>query len=215
MGSAVPVILALVDAKKEEIYFVCLNDYIEKIILPQKSNYSTQETLNIDIPVNNLIKTDKDVLAIEWYAKRAKLFAFFNKVAYQYDELRHCMGYEILERGKYFANILLKLDAWSATNYFYILKSVKEELDNFVSNGITNEALNLINKMKKRGEDVVSPIYESNVFIGEAPFEEIQKCNCVLELWRKMNDCGSFFEDWAKEWFLPTFAGLVSNDDWE
>ena len=30
-----------------------------------------------------------------------------------------------------------------------------------------------------------------------------------------MNNCGAFFEDWAKEWFLPTFVGLVSNDDWE
>lgn len=215
MGSAVPVMLALVDAAKEEIYFVCLNDYIEKIILPQKPNYSTQETFNIDIPVSNLIKTDKDVLPIEWYAKRAKLFAFFNKVAYQYDELQHCMGYEILERGKYFANILLKLDAWSATNYFYMLKSVKEELDNFANNGITNEALKMINIMKERGEDVSSPIYESSVFVGEASFEEIQRCHCVLELWRKMNNCGSFFEDWAKEWFLPTFVGLVSNDDWE
>ena len=39
MGSAVPVILSVVDLTTKNAYFICLNDYIEKIIVPENSDY--------------------------------------------------------------------------------------------------------------------------------------------------------------------------------
>jgi hypothetical protein len=39
MGSAVPVLLFLVDIEQKAIYFICLNDYVEKILLEEDINY--------------------------------------------------------------------------------------------------------------------------------------------------------------------------------
>lgn len=57
MGSAVPVMLAVVDITNYEAYCVCLNDYIEKVLLPE-GDYANQGTVTIYIPVENRINDD-------------------------------------------------------------------------------------------------------------------------------------------------------------
>ena len=81
MGSAVPVLLCLVDNVEREGYFVCLNDYIDKILVPQNPDYHMQESVVINIPIENRISDGKRV--IEWYGKRAKLYSFFNIISSQ------------------------------------------------------------------------------------------------------------------------------------
>ena len=89
MGTAVPVLLAVVDVENREAYIVCLNDYIEKVLIPEKVAYRNQKNVTINIPVNNRVNTDFGRSLIEWYGKRAKLYAFFNKVNYQLKELNY------------------------------------------------------------------------------------------------------------------------------
>lgn len=74
MGSAVPVLLCVVDIGNKEAYCVCLNDYIEKIIVPEKPDFYNQETVMINIPIENCVNTDMGKRLIEWYGKRAKLY---------------------------------------------------------------------------------------------------------------------------------------------
>lgn len=38
MGSAVPVVLAVIDTNTENIYCLCLNDYLEKVLIPDTPN---------------------------------------------------------------------------------------------------------------------------------------------------------------------------------
>ena len=47
MGSAVPVLLSVVDLESSSAYFVCLNDYIEKILIPAKPDFYAQQTVTI------------------------------------------------------------------------------------------------------------------------------------------------------------------------
>src|SRR5690606_20858104 len=50
LGGSVPVLLFLVDIETKEVYFICLNDYIDKIILPKNPKYGEQASINITIP---------------------------------------------------------------------------------------------------------------------------------------------------------------------
>ncbi len=55
LGGSVPVLLFVVNIKNKEVYFICVNDYIDKIILPRKLDYTEQGSLTITIPTLNCI----------------------------------------------------------------------------------------------------------------------------------------------------------------
>ena len=55
MSSSVPVLLIVMDIIKEQAYYVCLNDYIEKIIVPSKPNYVEQDEITIYIQIENVM----------------------------------------------------------------------------------------------------------------------------------------------------------------
>ena len=139
MGSAVPVLLVVVDLDKEVGYYVCLNDYIEKVIIPDNPYYYTKKTLGINIPIENVIRSVDDVQKIEWYAKRAKLYAFFNKINYQKNTMKFIEDDELLAQVKYFARIISRFDAWSASEYFPRLKSIKKEIDDLLQEKNANK----------------------------------------------------------------------------
>lgn len=47
MGSAVPFILAVADENTEDVFFICLNDYLEKLIIPENPDYTQQITKTV------------------------------------------------------------------------------------------------------------------------------------------------------------------------
>lgn len=85
MGSAIPVLLFLVELSTRQIYFVCLNDLIEKVILPEDPSYDSKQSKMIYIPLRNRICSESplSVLTLGTYAKRSKLYAAFEKFSYQ------------------------------------------------------------------------------------------------------------------------------------
>ena len=209
MGSAVPVMLCVVDVTNKKAYFVCLNDYIEKILIPQNPEFYNQKTVKINIPISNLINTDDGKHIIEWYGKRAKLYAFFNKVHYQLDELNYCsnnLEYEKLTN--HFFKIICRLDVWSAIDYFPILKSVKEMIDYYLKYHNTPRGDKALKSMIERGEDVDSPIYEGSYCVGEVSFREINHVQSLHILWENLCNISYLFEEHTKEAFLPTFSYL-------
>lgn len=209
MGSAVPVILAVVDMTTEDIYFLCLNDYVEKVLVPDDSNYMNKSSKTIKIPAQNKLNCDRGIWAIEWYAKRAKLFALFNKIHYQEKELRYCLPHEIEERIHHFLAVLLRSDAWSASKYFYVMKSAKAEIEYYLQHGITEDAERIIKRMEEQGEDVDTEKWESSIIPGVMSFREIQKRQSLLELWNKLANMGDILEDISKEWYMPTYMGVL------
>ncbi len=207
MGSAVPVILAVVDDTAKDVFFVCLNDYIEKIIVPSHSEYYKQKSKTVYIPTKNLLNSEKGINILRWYAKRPKLYALFNKINYQNDELNYCCNDDLEKMTAHFLKILLRSDAWSAENYFYAMHDVKQKIDYYLKNGITQEAAKAIEEMSKTC-DVDEEIWEGTYCIGETSFREIQKIQSLHQLWNSLNNMGNIFEDMIKEMFLPTYLAM-------
>ena len=213
MGSAVPVLLTVVDTQNNSAYFVCLNDYIEKVIIPTNPNYIHQDTLLINIPITNVIRTYDDLIPIRWYAKRAKLFALFSKINYQNHELTYFSDESLTTDILHFAKIIRRLDAWSASKYFYALKIVQDELDYFLDKGTTPMAEKVKEYFKERGENVDEICWETNYcFSKELSFVDSQNATHIRTLWNKICNCGFILEDLAKEWFLPTYMGLITSE---
>lgn len=88
MGSAVPVLLCYVDLKTDTVYYVCLNDYISKSLLPYKPLYEQQRSVTIDIPAWNVLdQEDPSFAYVCLLARRSKYYAAFNTFVYQYNEI--------------------------------------------------------------------------------------------------------------------------------
>lgn len=205
MGSAVPVLLIAVDISSEEAYYICLNDYIEKIIIPSNPLYYEQKTITLNIPLRN--KLDKLIgkNIFECYAKRGKLFSFFNKVAYQYHELQNSNG--DIDMAKHFSNILARLDVWSASKYLPALSFVKDKFFHFHNHG---QPLNLdqtLNSLEKLGHDINAFEWEDSNLLGTVSLSAAMNVMEIYEIWRVMDNVGRIFEDILKECDLPTYIG--------
>ncbi len=211
MGSAVSVLLAIVDINTETTYFLCLNDYIEKVIVPDNPNYKEQASITLNIPKNNILNCDSGLASVKWYSKRAKLFSLFSKISYQNSELLYIENKILYDRTQHFLKIIRRHDAWSASCYFGAMMVVQEEIDYFIINGITKDAKNVIESYSKMGEDIQAEMWETPYSSGLESFEESQKMIGIRTLWNKLNYMGHLFEDVAKEWLLPTYLGIETS----
>ena len=208
MGSSVPVMLSVIDETSKDAYFVCLNDYIEKIIIPENVDYEAQASKTIYIPVESKINGEGGIETIEWYAKRPKLYALFNKINYQKRELQYCDQYNIVRQITHFLKILLRSDAWSAADYFGAMLVVKERIDYYMEHGIIQEAEAAINNHIANGRDVDEKIWEATYCSGLVSLREAEQVQALQNLWDKLCLMGDVFEDITKEAFLPTSLGV-------
>lgn len=205
MGSAVPIILILVNIKTQDIFYICLNDYIEKIIIPEKPQYFKQKSITLNIPTKNRIDKSTGKSIIEWYAKRPKLFAFFNKVAYQYHELQYSNG--DMELINHFATIIARLDAWSAAKYFPALNDVKTDFFYFYEHKRPIKLNLILLQLKALGYDIESEEWEDNISSKSVSLTTSMEMQQIFEIWRRMDNVGRIFEDIIKEADLPTYIG--------
>ncbi len=211
MGSAVPVLLCVVDIENKEAYCVCLNDYIEKILIPAKPDFYNQKNVTINIPVENRVSTETGKRIIEWYGKRAKLYAFFNIVHYQLEELNYNSNQEYVKLTNHFLKIICRLDVWSAVDYFPALKIAKENIDYYLEHHNTKMGDEMLKSMIEKGEDVDSAIYEGTYCVGEVSFREVNLTQSLHILWEQLCNVANIFEENTKEAFLPSYySNLIS-----
>lgn len=79
MGPAVPVLLLYVDVVAKSVYWVCLNDYIDKILRPENPQFQTRDSVTILIdPENVLDISNNRFWMVEALSQRAKLYAAFS-----------------------------------------------------------------------------------------------------------------------------------------
>lgn len=208
MGGAVPVLLSVVDINEKEAYFICLNDYIEKVLVPENPNFYSQEKVTVYIPIENKINTDIGKKIIEWYGKRAKLYAFFNKVNYQLKELEYHTNLDYVELTNHFLKILSRLDIWSETENLPIFQIQKQEIEYYLEKKITKNGEKILENALKNGEDIESPIYEATYCIGEVSYKEAILTQELHSLWEQLSLIGDIFEENYKESYLPTFFYL-------
>jgi len=212
MGSAVPVVLTVVDIEKEEVFFVCLNDYIEKVLVPEEPDYGEKKEKTIYIPVRNRLDKHEGIEIIKWYAKRPKLYALFNKINYQAKELEYCGQFEIVHRIKHFLYLLNRSDAWSARTYFPLMDYLKTEMDYYFEHGTTQGTERTLKSLVEEGVDIDEEEYEATYCVGKVSLRESTLVQELHLLWDRLASMGDVFEDVIKEYFLPTMLNVLFYD---
>ncbi len=72
----------------KRVYYVCLNDYISKVLIPNNPNYAEQQEVTLHIPAWNVLDRDDEAFTyIHQLARRGKLYSAFNTFVYQRIEL--------------------------------------------------------------------------------------------------------------------------------
>ncbi|WP_420583250.1 DUF4365 domain-containing protein [Reichenbachiella sp.] len=202
LGASVSVLLFVVDLSSENVYFICLNDYIDKIILPKKPKYVEQKSLSLTIPVlNKLSDADIATTALRFYGKRAKLLAGFSKFSYQKNEIGYLFGYkdypiwtyrdeivkdnspqkdEIITQLLYFISQIEEIDIWKH-NEWAVLPQAHKDL--------------LSIKSLLLQEDIELDLIKDKVIV----------------LWHQLTNLGTMYEDLCREWYLPKLIGLLTS----
>ena len=84
MGPGMPVLLVLVTLDQFRAFYVCLNDLIDKVIIPEDPQYTDKGKKTIYVPVKNEITADPvSLTGIRFYGKRAKAYSAFTLFEYQ------------------------------------------------------------------------------------------------------------------------------------
>ncbi|MEI6950263.1 DUF4365 domain-containing protein [Paraflavisolibacter sp. H34] len=201
LGASVSVLLFVADLNTENVYFICINDYIDKILLPKNPNYSNQESITLTIPaLNNLQNKPISNTALKFYGKRAKLLSAFSKFAYQKNEIAYVFGYKLypiwtyrdeLEKNKsyeseevrtmllYFISQIEDLDIWEHTEWA-ILPEARRDLLKIKTLLNDNHDLNLIRDK-------------------------------VIVLWHQLTNLGTMYEELCRERFLPKMISLMTS----
>ncbi|MGX9687239.1 DUF4365 domain-containing protein [Deinococcus wulumuqiensis] len=199
MGNATPVLLFVCDLTNDKVYFVCLNDYIEKILYPEKPNFRSQQSVQLEIPTSNILagRDSENLEILRLFAKRSKFYAEFAKFSYQRHELQYIQAYSILLR---FLDINMMYDFWKKPSIWPAInrmpsrmKAVKE---------IIEELKDLEDKEKIGFGNVFGELDWCSS--EEESLSYFYKRNEIFRLWDELANLGNVHEEIVREWFLPT-----------
>jgi len=198
MGSGLPVLLFLVSLDLGKVFFVCLNDLIDKVIIPEDAGFQDRHSKSINIPVTNEINTSRGQAALRFYARRTKFYAAFQKFEYQYNQLQYAVeDYEIrseIDKGIYpdeltqllnhFLDIIMRLYIWSSAETWGIIPQYYREAL------ALQEAVQNLDRQSHQA-DVRMLVHHA------------------LDFWCRLAALSHIYEDVCREWFLPTYIGAV------
>ena len=198
MGPTIAVVLCLVCLETNRVFYVCLNDLIEKVLLVEDLNYAEKGTKTIHIPVKNEITQGVSGLdGLRFMAKRPKFYAAFNRFNYQQSELWYFLGFtrpgivtyrdqvepehdldvEMRPLLRRFISVLKYLDIWTdntawslVDEYYTYLAQMEAMLDN--------------------------PNEDTETIISKA-----------LVVWNGLTALSRNYEEICREWYLPTLLG--------
>jgi hypothetical protein len=194
MGVGVPVLLVIADLEAQRCSFVCLNDYIDKILIPRNPDYQARASRTIHLPVINEIGSMIGQTALRWYAKRPKLFSAFQRFVYQENELKwsaESPNWE--ELALYFARRIQTYDFWKDTEMWIPVQWWGDAITRYLETGDL-KLLDRTNDTKKSEEEIAA----------RHKWE-------VYELWRQLALLPRTYEDVCREWFLPTSLALIAS----
>jgi len=213
IGAAVPVLLFLVDVSNNRIFFVCLTDYIDKILLPNDPNYSDKKHKTIYVPIKNEITANKNSLgALRFYAKRSKFYAAFQKFSYQKGRLDYVYDESLIETAQYFAKILLRYDFWTQEPLWYPMRTAHEQLVNLVNSGrpqIFSHSKTGAEDDKDEEENAWSTPFSANRLYTR---KETRTFMEIRILWDQLENLGAMFEEICREWSIPSSLGVSTSD---
>lgn len=192
MGSSVPVILFWVDVELHAAYYVCMNDYISKVLLVENPRYAEQQTVSIRIPALNRIDAETTDFTYFWLlARRSKLYSLFNLFNYQFHELdfirnRHPSRADIsasqaLEMIDVFVSTNLRLDVWGrrGDGWWAPLEDI-------------HGALTTLRRQMEEFKLIPTPQLEKRLM------------HYGWDTMRRGANLGRMYEEIVREWYLPT-----------
>ena len=202
LGTSVCVLLFVVDLATRTTYFLCLNDYIEKYLLPSNPRFLEQETVTLYIPTLNVLGDDMGERALTFYSKRGKFLSAFSKFQYQRFELEYlfappcwslesCAEFDAADAVafagaisvvQYFIQQIEQLDIWgfSAWPLMTLMKSQVDELWKYLAKG---------------PEELSKDIFHTR--------RTIENC------WRALANINNIFEEISREQHLPKYVSLL------
>jgi hypothetical protein len=228
IGSAIPVLLFLVELSTRRIYFVCLNDLIEKVIIPCDPDYHHKDTKVIHIPLQNCIAADKPVShqPISTYAKRPKLYAAFEKFAYQAheleiaveryrmaanEEMQRIAGDTVMELLRHFLAVIRRYDFWNRVPEWMAIGWSHAEitaLRDFVERPDAGQDVHalkeyLLNQPGMRRDEAFVRRWD----LADARLEFYLE---AARIWGRLRNLASIYEELVREWFLPTHLSATA-----
>jgi hypothetical protein len=213
MGPSTPLMLFVVDVRKEEIYYVCMTDYYDKILEPGGFDFAKQNSITIYIPLSNRLSVPTAVEAMRFFAARAKLYGMFNLAQFQYREARRLlaeltepvnhgsltMNLGIVER---FARRLRAMPIWDRPTIWALLRDYRQRLDQIIGeiDGGLIETVNVgVGRFLSGDDDGLNPL---SAYV-----------NLCSMSWEQFSAIGQTFEDIVREWFLPTPLGQLGSGE--
>lgn len=203
MGVGVPVLLVIADLSRSQCFFVCLNDYIDKILIPRHDDYRSKETRTIHIPLLNEVGTEvPGQTALRWYAKRPKLYAAFQRFVFQAAEIRN--EYELPNgpaMARYFASRIAAYDFWDDTEMWALIPECGKAVRKILTSGSQGTT--------KIDEETNGKLFATGNAGKAQELIDHMKRDEIPELWRQLSVLPRFYEDVCREWFLPTGLGFA------
>lgn len=194
MGAAIPVLLILVDVITRRAFFICLNDYIDKVLAPDDIKYSTKESKILYIPLQNeILNSERNLLALRVYGKRSKMYGAFGKFYYQKKEIEYVIvanycTYEArtcaIEMIATFVETAIRQDIWSRHEFWTPIQ----------------DCFDCLNSLKNILDVGIKP---------DEYQEFLDYCNMMV--WHRLANLSNMYEELVREWFMPTFLAQLTS----
>ena len=201
MGSAIPVLLIVVDIINQTAYYVCLNDYVRNVLLYRSPDYRNQDSVTIYIPKDNVFSPS----VASWYGKRAKLYGLFQELLTLADNIRLYNEDHKVDAVKRRLNIIATSDAWSVCKHWPALEELHKQLKIMCENDMISEAgERLLKLLVKEGESPESKIVHYGINplpISALVAAQAASCDDFLD---KAKAISALFEDHMRHTGLPT-----------
>lgn len=203
MGAAIPVVLCYVDLHEESVYYVCLNDYLSKVLLPANPSYETQATTTVYIPSWNILDfNDPSFAYIRLLARRGKYYSAFNMFSYQLRELVNAYPSSI--------NQQFSLAPSEASPPSETLILARTFLRDALRLGIWDDSGDAYwSPLKSTHEQLLMPqenLPQSRQAVSDAELETYIK-NLHTGFFLAAN-LGNMYEELVREWRQPTFLAV-------
>lgn len=219
MGPAAPLVLVVADTTRSELHWVCLNDFVDKVLVPESGqNLSAKASHTVHVPdFNPIDRTPAALIPLRFLARRAKLYAAFNHFRYQRHEIQYALGRyrlgvghqpddpDLLYLANHFLGTSLAYDFWKTTDAWpsiEITHMYAERAAQMITRAIAGESPESI---FADGLDAVPVSDERRAEMLEAVFvSEIQS------IFDRLANLGNMFEEVCREWYLPTYLGMLA-----
>jgi hypothetical protein len=214
LGTSVSVLLFVVDLSTRRTYFLCLNDYIEKyllpahpgFLLPAHRGFLDQQTVTLYIPTANVLGNGRSETALSFYSKRAKFLAFSSKFHYQRNELGYLFAQSCwsVASSAEFEGTDAAVFAGAISVVLYFIEQI-EHLDIWEFKAwplmpVTKEQIVDLRDFLSRGPEQLS---------RDVSYVKSQ----IDNLWFRLANINNIFEELTREQHLPKYLSLLMRPD--